>query len=121
MKVLGLKQRTAEIWIVLIVMTFLSFSVGFSLGNSQRGAEVIPNLVSEENIHQESHDSAALININTATAGELISLPGIGEKLADAIISYRTEHGAFRNPYDLIHVKGIGERKLSAILDLITT
>lgn len=62
-----------------------------------------------------------LININTATAQQLDTLPGIGPKLAQAIIDYRTEYGDFEVPEDLLHVPGIGEKKLSAIIDLITT
>ena len=65
--------------------------------------------------------TTGLININSATLEELDTLPGIGPKLAQAIIDYRTEYGDFEVPEDLIHVPGIGEKKLSAILDLITT
>ena len=62
-----------------------------------------------------------LININTATLEQLDTLPGIGPKLAQAIIDYRTEYGNFESPEDLLHVPGIGEKKLAAIIDLITT
>lgn len=62
-----------------------------------------------------------LINVNTATLEELDTLPGIGPKIAQAIIDYRTEYGDFEAPEDLLHVPGIGEKKLEAIIDLITT
>ncbi len=62
----------------------------------------------------------ALININTATKAELVSLEGIGEVLADRIIAYRETNGPFQTPQDLMNVRGIGEGKLSAILDKIT-
>ena len=62
-----------------------------------------------------------LINVNTATLEQLDTLPGIGPKLAQAIIDYRTEYGNFETPEDLLHVPGIGEKKLAAIIDLITT
>ncbi len=62
-----------------------------------------------------------LINVNTATLEQLDTLPGIGPKLAQAIIDYRTEYGNFEVPEDLLHVPGIGEKKLAAIIDLITT
>ena len=50
-----------------------------------------------------------LVNVNTATAEELETLTGIGPSLAQAIIDYRTEHGAFRTAEDMLNVKGIGE------------
>jgi competence ComEA-like helix-hairpin-helix protein len=61
------------------------------------------------------------ININKATKAELETLPGIGPKLAQAIIDYRNEFGPFDSPKDLLNVSGIGEKRLDAILDYITT
>ncbi|MGG4206576.1 ComEA family DNA-binding protein [Paenibacillus jamilae] len=48
------------------------------------------------------------VNINTATAAELMELPGVGAKKAEAILNYRNQHGAFKRVNDLDHVKGIG-------------
>jgi competence protein ComEA len=61
-----------------------------------------------------------LINVNTATAAELETLPGIGEVLAQRIVDYRTEHGPFRSVEDLLDVSGIGEAILGDIRDLVT-
>ena len=60
------------------------------------------------------------ININTATAEQLDALPGIGPAKAAAIVAWRTEHGSFRCPEDLIQVSGIGEATLAKLLDQIT-
>jgi len=60
------------------------------------------------------------ININTATAAELDTLPGIGPAIAQRIIDYRTEHGPFRTIADLQKVSGIGERRYEQIKDLVT-
>lgn len=49
-----------------------------------------------------------MVNINTASADELMKLNGIGEKLAERIIKYREENGAFQNRYDIMDVSGIG-------------
>lgn len=51
------------------------------------------------------------ININSATKSELMSLPGIGEAMAERIILYREEHGVFKKITDMKNVKGIGEKK----------
>lgn len=61
------------------------------------------------------------VDVNTAGLEELMTLPGIGEARAQAILDDRAEHGPFRYPEDLIRVKGIGEGILSGILEQITT
>ncbi len=60
------------------------------------------------------------IDINTATEAELDRLPGIGQAKASAIVAWRTEHGPFRYPEELIQVPGIGEGILAEILNQIT-
>jgi len=55
------------------------------------------------------------IDINRADAEELQTLPGIGPKTAASIIQYRSEHGCFSCPEELIRVKGIGEKKLEKL------
>ncbi len=52
------------------------------------------------------------ININTASAGELATLTGVGAKSAQAIIDYREMMGPFKTVDDLTKVKGIGEKTL---------
>ncbi len=59
------------------------------------------------------------ININTAAVHEFMRLDGIGEVLADNIISYRDETGEFRNIEELMLVEGIGETKFAAIRDYV--
>lgn len=63
----------------------------------------------------------SVININTATAEDLQLLPGIGPLLAERIIAYREENGLFEIPGELMNVPGIGEKKLEEIWDHITT
>ena len=58
---------------------------------------------------------AAILDLNTATAEQLDTLPGIGPATAQAIVAYRTEHGRFRSVDGLLAVRGIGPAKLAAI------
>jgi competence protein ComEA len=49
------------------------------------------------------------ININTADVKSLMTLSGVGRSLAEKIVKYRDEHGAFKRPHDLRKVEGVGE------------
>lgn len=64
-------------------------------------------------------DNEKLVNINTADAKELDGLPGIGEKTAEKIISYREETGPFGTLEDIKKVAGIGESKFAELKELI--
>lgn len=68
----------------------------------------------------EPPQNAGLININTATQSELEALPGIGPVIAGRIIEYRETHGPFTSVIQLINVGGIGEKRMAAIIDLVT-
>ena len=59
------------------------------------------------------------VHINVATKEQLMTLPGIGESKADAIISYRNEHGPFASPEDLLNVSGIKDGVYQRIKDYI--
>ena len=61
-----------------------------------------------------------LLDINSATAEELQQLMGIGPVLAQAIVDYRAEHGAFASIDELLEISGIGESKLDNIRSDIT-
>ena len=63
---------------------------------------------------------ARRVNINSASAGELAALPGIGQVLAERIVTHRSKHGPFRRIEHVMLVRGISERKFLAIQPLIT-
>lgn len=67
-----------------------------------------------------TNPSDGKININTATKSQLVSLPGIGDVKAQAIIDYRTKNGNFKRVEDIVNVSGIGEKTFESLKDLIT-
>lgn len=68
-------------------------------------------------------DSGALtgpVNLNTATADDLDTLPGVGPATAAAILAYRDQYGPFASLEDLGEVSGIGPAKIEALRGLVT-
>lgn len=61
------------------------------------------------------------VNINTAGVEELDGLPGIGPVLAQRIVDWREENGAFSAPEDLLQVEGIGRATLENLENCIVT
>jgi comEA protein len=59
------------------------------------------------------------LNLNTATQDQLEALPGIGPKVAERILEYRTKSGGFKRIEELMNVKGIGEKSFLKIKPLI--
>ncbi|MFP7364293.1 ComEA family DNA-binding protein [Corynebacterium callunae] len=62
-----------------------------------------------------SEAGTGLISLNSATIADLITLPGVGEKTAQAIIDYRDAQGGFGAVDELLGVKGIGQAKFEQI------
>ena len=71
---------------------------------------------------QEAADQAETdgrVNINTAGAEELMTLPGVGEAKAADIIAYREANGGFSSPEDIMQVSGIKDAMFQKIRDKI--
>lgn len=62
----------------------------------------------------------AAVDLNTATKEELEAVKGIGPAKADAIISYRKEHGPFKKIDDLSAVKGFGAKSVGKLRNEVT-
>jgi competence protein ComEA len=64
--------------------------------------------------------SAAQVNLNTATAAQLETLPGIGASTARRIVEHRQKNGGFKKIEELMNVKGIGEKSFLKLKPLVT-
>jgi competence protein ComEA len=64
--------------------------------------------------------AGAKIDLNSATAEQLDTLPGVGPATAKKIVDDRTQNGPYRTVDDLLRVPGIGAKKLDALKDLVT-
>lgn len=80
----------------------------------------IPDLTEGEELRkQEEARALDYVNINTADAEQLMTLPGIGESKAQDIIAYRNAHGDFSAKEDLMKISGIKENLFAKIKDKI--
>ena len=68
----------------------------------------------------EIDESISTVNLNTATAEQLQTLPRIGEGRANSIIAYRDKHGDFLYIEEIMEITGIGESIFGSIKEYIT-
>ena len=76
--------------------------------------------IDEEDNEEDDDNNYLLVNINEADIDELMSIPYIGEVIAERIIDYRNENGPFEDEEELLNISGIGEKKLNNIINYIT-
>lgn len=74
----------------------------------------------EEDNKKEIEENDGKVNINTANLDELLTITGIGESKASAIIEYRKDVGGFKNIEEIMKVSGIGESLYEKIKNYIT-
>lgn len=87
------------------------------------GMQITVYAVGEEAVQVYGQDDGSLssmININTASKEELMTLPGIGEAKAESIISFRNENGHFDSIEDIMKISGIKEGAFEKIKSYIT-
>lgn len=95
----------------LILLTFGTFGLLFNLNCSQ--------VKQSQQLNTEKQVLVEAIDINSATFGQLESLPKIGKGLAQNIIEHREKHGKFRKVEHLILVKKMSDKKFREIQTLI--
>lgn len=92
------------------------------------GVRIAAGYVSQRRLMQGNDDPDSpyleylpgqITDINSADEHELSLLPGVGDKLAEDIVKYRSENGGFGSADELMNVDGIGEAKFDALQDII--
>lgn len=88
---------------------------------SDNNSACASNVVTFENSGTKNDNTgSSIVNINTATVEELMTLSGIGEAKAKSIIEYRNSIGSFTSIEDIKNVTGIGDSIFDKIKDYIT-
>ena len=64
--------------------------------------------------------TSSKVNINQASAAQLVNLPRVGSKLAERIVEYRKTHGPFGRVEELMEVKGVGEKLFEQLRPYVT-
>ena len=104
--------------VLICVIAAMLFSLGYVIGRLHRSVVVsLPKTQIEEPALQAEPGK---LDLNSATKDELMLLPGVGEKTADAILAYREDVGSFISVDELLSVNGLGEKKLEAIRPYVT-
>lgn len=104
----GALIRSEHLWVLWAVAALLAASIlvrwGWRRGWWSGRPELVPGSVAEYRI-----------DLNRADDAELALLPGIGQVRAGLIVSYRQEHGPFRQVEDLLVIEGISESLLDRL------
>ena len=128
-------KKACIFFCLALTLLFVGFVAGMMVGRHTSGGAVSIQIPPASAFHaatfQQGSQSTAIgstqetefqpININTASAQDLDTLPGIGQVLAQRIVDYREANGNFESVADLSKVDGIGDAKLLQLLGLITT
>lgn len=127
-----MKNRSVN-FLLIITALCVGITIGFSLGRNANHNPVqlsgspaasisgVQAQVAEASAQPSTVSTVPQqVDINTADLEALTALPGIGPVLAQRILDYRQENGAFTSLGELINVDGIGTKRLEAIWDYIT-
>ena len=111
---------------VSAIFLFIGIMLGIFFGRNSGSDSILLTQTNSSEINTSSPTTAyydevlGRININSATADELTSVPGIGSVTAQRIVEYRRKYGKFYSINDLLKIKGISETTLDDIRPYIT-
>ncbi len=121
-------KKHGAVLLAVVTFSFAAFILGLFLGRSQR-REAVTVSVSKElytlppvttSVPETTEAIQYPLDLNSAAAEALQSLPGIGEVLSQRIVDYREEHGPFTDTEQLMNVYGIGQQLYESIQGYIT-
>lgn len=111
-------ERLGEILLAYVMIAFGLFTIWRCLFDPTFLPDVQPK-VRYEDMTLEEFMKLSSTNLNTATRAELIQLPGIGQVLADRIMTYRLQHGGFTSVKELTNIPGIGEATMEQLRNYV--
>ncbi len=109
--------------LITVTLVFCGFMIGVLVGKQSNTTVITQYVLPSDTSEETNAKTSALskqININTASKAEFMLLPGIGETLAQRIITYREVNGPFQCVEDLQNVSGIGDGRMAQILEYVT-
>ncbi len=107
----------------LVLLSFATLVLGFACVKRQHETSSLnqPPTRPATTVQSDSQEPARpRININTASAAELETLPGIGKGFAQRIVEHREKYGPFRRPEHLLMVRGLSDKRFRSLRELIT-
>lgn len=120
-------MKKASVILLVIFLLFCSTVVGYIAGHRVTDKNIVISYEKVPTVETYPSDGTVKgyaadgkMDINTASVGQLLTLPEIGETLARRIVEYRDQYGEFYSVEDLLLVKGFGEKKLEALREYIT-
>ena len=101
----------------------VAFCVGVAVPYVWTGGVSIAPTRERLDVRQGARDPADLreylVDVNTASAAELVILPGVGMAMAESIVAEREANGPFQSLEDLQRVKGLGVKKIRQLRDFV--
>ena len=113
------RRRRFALLVLLAMILAAALGIQFRIRPMLRAVAEIQVVNAASSALAASALSEEKVNINTAGLEELMTLKGVGESRARAIIEYREQQGAFETPEDIMNISGIKEGVFSKIKDQI--
>ncbi len=105
-------QGFSLVIVLLFALSFVFLSYMLSNDNNTQ-----MNIVTKET--KDEIETEFPIDLNVITKEQLLEIDGIGEKIADSIIEYRTKNGKFNNVEELINISGLGEKRIEKLKEYV--
>ena len=105
-------ERVVLILMLLAVLVLVAYRIFDAVPKAES------NVILEQTASSAPAEDAR-VDLNAADRAALLTLPGIGESKADAILAYREEHGPFKKLDELLNVSGIGPSIVDGLRDRV--